>query len=121
MYTKLDKSEANTMRILELYSELLAEGRNELIEPGASLQLDSSDIMLQKRMMQMEDEENQFETGRKVDGSKGGVINNAKLKKVEELNLTLRWLQDALHDVIGSISNLEAVKMPSMKPISHEN
>ena len=43
------------------------------------------------------------------------------LKKVEELNIRLRQLQDALHDVIGSISNLEAVKMPIMRPISHEN
>ena len=49
------------------------------------------------------------------------MINNAKLKKVEELNGRLRWLQDALHDVIGSISNLEAVKMPIMRPVSHEN
>ena len=110
------------MRILELYSELLAEGRNDLVEPGAaSLQSASSEFVLQKRMTMEEEEENLNDTDRKVDGLKGRVINNSKLKKVEELNGRLRWLQDALHDVIGSISNLEAVKMPIMRPVSHEN
>ena len=56
---KLDKSEENTMRILELYSELLTEGRNDLVEPGAaSLQSASSEFVLQKRMTMEEDEEN---------------------------------------------------------------
>ena len=56
---KLDKSEENTMRILELYSELLAEGKNDLVEPGAaSLQSASSEFVLQKRMTMEEDEEN---------------------------------------------------------------
>ena len=56
---KLDKSEENTMRILELYLELLAEGRNDLVEPGAaSLQSASSEFVLQKRMTMEEDEEN---------------------------------------------------------------
>ena len=88
---KLDKSEENTMRILELYSELLAEGRNDLVEPGAaSLQSASSEFVLQKRMTMEEEEENLNDTDRKVDGLKGGVINNAKLKKVEELNIRLR-------------------------------
>ena len=89
-YAQLDQSEELTMRILELYSELLAEGRSDLIEPSASLQPGSSDFVLQKRLMAMEEEENQLDTDRKVDGSKGGVINNVKLKKVEELNVRLR-------------------------------
>ena len=47
------------MRILELYSELLAEGRSDLFKPGAaSLQSASSEFVLQKRMTMEEDEEN---------------------------------------------------------------
>ncbi len=43
----LDQSEEITMRILELYSELLAEGRNDLVEAGAaSLQSASSEFVL---------------------------------------------------------------------------
>ena len=86
-YAQLDQSEEITMRILELYSELLAEGRSDLSEPSASMESGFSDFMLQKRMQAMEEEEHQIVTDRKVDGSK---INNTKLKKVEELNLRLR-------------------------------
>ncbi len=57
-YENLDRSEEYTMRILELYSELLAEGRKDLCEPSAaSLSPGFSDFVMQKRMQEMQEEE----------------------------------------------------------------
>ena len=116
-YRQLEYTEMTTLGILELYSELLAESKNDLIEPISS-QTSGGDLILQKRMLQMEEEEGQNGTD-KVDKVK--VISNTKLEKMIKLNDYLLALQANLHDVIGSITNLEAVKMPNMRPISHES
>ena len=50
-YRQLEYTEMTTLGILELYSELLAESKNDLIQPSSSL-TSGGDLILQKRMQQ---------------------------------------------------------------------
>ncbi len=112
----LDDAETNTLRVLEVYCEIMQEMRGELDKTGN--EFSANDFM---QMGRRDSDDLMADASGGINGHGGVVLDAGKAKKVEELNKLITSIQSQLHRALDSVQSLEPVKHPAYHPISAEN
>ena len=107
----LDDAEANTLRVLEVYCDIMEDVKAELEKAN---EINANDFMMQLGTDIMVDTAASGLNGDPNDANCRGT------SKVQDLNHLLTSIQASLHKVLDQVQSLEPVKYPAYHPISAE-